>query len=250
MATSTSQRTSPARLLNVVLAAIIGASVVGFAVGTRQATVSHLAFRASDTTESGETVNPSQPYRELRRRRYGPSSEITSDLGRLRQGIPSPTDRVVRTEGQRDAALALRASRRAYDGAPPVIPHPTQQKSASACLACHLQGIRLEGRIAPVISHPQLTSCTQCHVTAVDDPRRAAVQTGNRFAGLPAPGPGTRAWRGAPPTIPHPIWMRQSCSSCHGVNGLDGIRTSHPERKSCVQCHASATDEVPRPPVP
>ena len=34
------------------------------------------------------------------------------------------------------AALQARASRRAYDGAPPTVPHPIMQDSSAACLAC------------------------------------------------------------------------------------------------------------------
>jgi len=32
--------------------------------------------------------------------------------------------------------------------------------------------------------------------------------------------------------------MRQDCTSCHGVTGLPGLRTPHPERFNCQQCHA------------
>jgi nitrate reductase (cytochrome), electron transfer subunit len=47
-----------------------------------------------------------------------------------------------------------------------------------------------------------------------------------------------RAFDGAPPTIPHSTLMRTDCLSCHGPQGLYGLRTPHPERQSCLQCHA------------
>jgi hypothetical protein len=47
-----------------------------------------------------------------------------------------------------------------------------------------------------------------------------------------------RDYDGAPPTIPHPTLMRGECASCHGVFGADGIKTTHPWRQSCTQCHA------------
>jgi cytochrome c-type protein NapB len=32
--------------------------------------------------------------------------------------------------------------------------------------------------------------------------------------------------------------MRSDCMSCHGYEGRLGIRTTHPWRNSCQQCHA------------
>ncbi|HRC56557.1 MAG TPA: hypothetical protein PKU97_11575, partial [Kofleriaceae bacterium] len=67
------------------------------------------------------------------------------------------------------------------------------------------------------------------------------------FVGLPAPGRGERAWPGAPPTIPHTTWMRERCDSCHGVWGASGLRSTHPWRQSCTQCHAPAAALDQRP---
>jgi nitrate reductase (cytochrome), electron transfer subunit len=49
---------------------------------------------------------------------------------------------------------------------------------------------------------------------------------------------GERAGPGAPPTVPHATTMRERCSSCHGVAGALGMRSTHPWRESCTQCHA------------
>jgi cytochrome c-type protein NapB len=73
------------------------------------------------------------------------------------------------------------------------------------------------------------------------DPR--AVE--NDFDGLDAPGAGPRASIVAPPQLPHRVFMRENCDSCHGVNGRDPIRSSHPWRESCSQCHASSSDSFP-----
>jgi cytochrome c-type protein NapB len=59
----------------------------------------------------------------------------------------------------------------------------------------------------------------------------------NAFVGSVSPSKGSRAWPQAPPTIPHPTFMRNDCMSCHGPNGLFGLRTPHPDRQSCFQCH-------------
>jgi cytochrome c-type protein NapB len=65
---------------------------------------------------------------------------------------------------------------------------------------------------------------------------------GNSFVGLNPPLKGTRAWPLAPPTIPHSTLMRSDCLSCHGPQGLYGLRTPHPERQSCVQCHVPGAE--------
>jgi cytochrome c-type protein NapB len=49
---------------------------------------------------------------------------------------------------------------------------------------------------------------------------------------------GVRAYTGAPPEIPHSTWMRETCLACHGGTGAEGLRTRHPQRQSCTQCHA------------
>lgn len=143
------------------------------------------------------------------------------------------------------AALSARASRRAYDGAPPTVPHPIAQDSSAACLACHGEGLQVKDRFASKISHPNYGgSCTQCHVSsrgafsAADAALFSVVLTENSFQGTEAPPNGPRAWAGAPPTVPHRTLMRSDCMSCHGPKGLFALRTPHPERQSCTQCHA------------
>ena len=43
---------------------------------------------------------------------------------------------------------------------------------------------------------------------------------------------------GSPPVIPHKLFMRENCLSCHaGPSAPKEIRMSHPERVNCRQCH-------------
>ncbi len=159
----------------------------------------------------------------------------------------------------RGLAIAQRVQRRAYSGAPPVVPHAIDQQSAASCLVCHGQGLAVGMVIAPRMSHQSYNNCTQCHVESVNrslPPTAGLRVAGNRFQGLSSPGPGERAWPGAPPTIPHTTWMRENCNSCHGELASAGLRTSHPWRGSCLQCHgpSAAFDQrwgvfAERPPV-
>jgi cytochrome c-type protein NapB len=129
-----------------------------------------------------------------------------------------------------------------YDGAPPVIPHPP---FGSACASCHnLEGVEVEGvGFAPPSPHAgtpglsALSRCQQCHVFASDVPDFDET----RFVGLRQDlGRGVRDYPGAPPTIPHGVFMREHCVACHaGPAAREEIRTSHPERARCRQCHVA-----------
>lgn len=74
-----------------------------------------------------------------------------------------------------------------------------------------------------------------------------ATFAANLFDGLDSPDHGARAWSIAPPQIPHRTLMRERCESCHGVGGRDAMRSTHPDRQSCTQCHApnAALDQQP-----
>jgi nitrate reductase (cytochrome), electron transfer subunit len=145
----------------------------------------------------------------------------------------------------REAANARRAQRRAFDGAPPVVPHAINQQNAASCLVCHGEGMKVGPVVAPKMSHQAYANCTQCHVESVN--RALPPTTGPRaaatlFKGSAAPGPGERAWPGAPPTIPHTTWMRENCISCHGTLADKGLMTSHPWRSNCLQCHGLSAE--------
>lgn len=151
----------------------------------------------------------------------------------------------VATEAERRAAVERRASLRAYDGAPPVIPHGIDTLGSASCLSCHGEGgnLVIGGTRPAEISHPWVTNCTSCHVPEdglrqITEPAAERLTIENAFLGKRSAGPGPRAYGTAPPTTPHPVWMRQNCMACHGAGREQAIRTSHPERQNCLQCHA------------
>lgn len=230
----------------LMLVAVLGLAFVGFFVGVRQSKPGEGPARPSRPPSGPVTgVADAVHYTGLRTVDLGPNRDFLSDLATVAarpEGVPptSPPDLA-----EKRASLADRARTRAYNGAPPVIPHPVDARDASSCLACHGDGLVVGGLVAPKIPHDPFTSCTQCHVETVSSvPGEAAageVLVENRFAGKPAPLEGARAWPGAPPVIPHSTWMRRDCASCHGSLGKPGMRCSHPERSVCVQCHAQTS---------
>lgn len=151
------------------------------------------------------------------------------------------------TPEQKAFALALREQNRAFNGAPPTIPHAIEQMSAESCMACHGEGFKSESLRISKMSHQFLANCTQCHVENNPSHMTATLFRENNFVGLPAPKGGPRAFNGAPPMIPHSTWMRVNCMSCHGFASEQGIRTTHPWRQNCQQCHApsSKLDQAP-----
>lgn len=149
---------------------------------------------------------------------------------------------VIIAADQKAMALDRRQQNRAFNGSPPTVPHPIDELSAASCLACHAEGIQLATLRIPKMSHQILTNCTQCHIENSNWPATDSLSGNNSFVGLPAPTGGPRAFDIAPPMIPHSTWMRVDCMSCHGFTGLQGIRTTHPWRQDCQQCHAPAVD--------
>lgn len=138
----------------------------------------------------------------------------------------------------------VRAERRLYDGAPPVVPH---QDFGSTCAACHDErGMSVSGLgFAPASPHDGTSMagatqrCRQCHAFVLADD----VFVGSTFEGLRQDlRPGGRLAANAPPTIPHLVLMRENCTACHsGPGARVEIVTSHPERERCRQCHVPVT---------
>lgn len=142
---------------------------------------------------------------------------------------------------------ATREDRRLFDGAPPVIPHAD---FGPRCTACHTErGMEVPdvGYAVPMPHDRTLgmspkSRCTQCHafktsddvfVATVFEPLRQAHRRRERLNAL------------APPTIPHPLLMRESCLACHdGPAAREEIRCSHPERTRCTQCHVPRRDQT------
>lgn len=156
-------------------------------------------------------------------------------------GAGAPSGAVARSTGARSAG-------RAYDGAPPTIPHVA---AVGSCVTCHdADGTAIDGvGVAPASPHGSTGAegtfrrCAQCHVPATTVPLLVA----SGFTGL-AQGPwkGSRATPGAPPTIPHTLQLREACLTCHAGPGARAeIRTTHPERVRCRQCHVPDVSPLP-----
>jgi cytochrome c-type protein NapB len=143
----------------------------------------------------------------------------------------------------RASSIEQRAALRAYEGAPPVIPHATADLNIQTCRACHAQGLKAGDKVAKMVSHTYMANCTQCHVEAAGTFLGTDPGPANSFVGLRSSGyGGTRAWAGAPPVMPHAVFMRTNCVSCHGEHGYNGWRPDHLSRTNCVQCHAPAAE--------
>ncbi|MBB6461933.1 cytochrome c3 family protein [Flammeovirga kamogawensis] len=129
--------------------------------------------------------------------------------------------------------------RRAYEGAPPQIPHPLLSKKGigdKSCLQCHENGgyVASFKAYAPATPHPELISCRQCHVPITT---KKLFKKTNWKRSQPTH-VDNRALVTSPPTIPHGLQNRTDCLSCHaGSGGLVDIRATHTERANCMQCH-------------
>lgn len=233
------------RWFAALLAVTTGVALFGFLTGIREPARTDRLRPAEPVPSAG--VPEAVAYAELPTAKLGPNRNRHTSLAELTFDRPGVFDPVVRTEEMKLTALADRARNRAYDGAPPTIPHPVEARSAAACLACHGEGLKVGDRVASKMSHAHFSNCTQCHVeqSPAGSPFRTDV-TETGFVGVFRAGPGDRASPGSPPTIPHHTWMRENCASCHGLVTRPGTRTTHPWLTNCTQCHApsAALDRV------
>jgi nitrate reductase (cytochrome), electron transfer subunit len=254
---SHSPNAATSRGTQLALVGVIVLAFVGFIVGIQQE--SWLALRTpplqlrsvpwpeARVDEDLADAIPATNYVDFDRRQFGPNRDWQSTLAglpTLSQLLPAThpdesTEDAGAQDSWREVSLVERAERRAFEGAPPVVPHPIDQMGASSCLACHAEGRVIgKGVVAPMMSHGLLLNCTQCHVEGQSVEWESEVPWENEFDGFRGVGRGSRAWEGAPPTVPHSIVMRENCLSCHGPGGPNPLRTSHPLRVSCLQCHA------------
>jgi cytochrome c-type protein NapB len=164
---------------------------------------------------------------------------------------------------------------RAFPGAPPRIPHglTTEEFQTQSCNVCHQRGgwVARFATYAPVSPHSDYVACLQCHAPRdelVGRPLRDA-DTGevctqchvNPDAASPSfvaldwqapvwPATDVQALEGSPHVIPHTVESRGNCLSCHsGPGAVVELRTDHPERVNCRQCHVPAPGApIPWPP--
>ncbi|GIX00267.1 MAG: hypothetical protein KatS3mg111_3599 [Pirellulaceae bacterium] len=244
------------RLSNVIAAAAIALAVVGYFIGItdgvpRPTRAGFPVDHHSPVVEAQENAIPSLHYREIPEKYV----RFTQQWRLQPQPLSRPELPPYGTELHPDpqaklASLRRRSQTRAFNGAPPVIPHAIENTTDAACYACHSQGMQLEGLRASIMSHAFLPNCTQCHVPPPPEfvsPEDYSPPD-NAFVGMQAPVAGPRAYPGAPPTIPHATSMRENCLACHGPNmGWPGMETTHPWRMNCTQCHAPSAvlDQMP-----
>jgi len=245
----------PRRSAALLLTGVIGIAMVGYLRGINEdmqhyigpATAPPGPVPTAAVADSSAAML-SATYSEMRRMETGPTSKWEPKLEwhpaeyDYRRCITchDPHSAAVQPNGEdKLRSLATRATRRAFNGAPPVIPHAVERTDDAACYACHGQGVRVGQRVANRMSHGLLINCLQCH--AAPPPTVFAhleVAVANTFMGLPAPTSGARAFPGAPPVIPHSTWMREQCLSCHGGEaGWPGLEVPHRWRTDCRQCH-------------
>lgn len=143
--------------------------------------------------------------------------------------------------GQGSRTLKGFYERRAYAGAPPMIPHRLMNPQAwggASCLGCHRDGGYASEfkAMTPVTPHPELAACVQCHLPQQE---AAGLFRGTTFTRLEGPEVNGSALPGSPPPIPHDLQMRSNCLACHaGPAAVAELRIDHPERVNCRQCHA------------
>jgi nitrate reductase (cytochrome), electron transfer subunit len=237
------------KLALIALVVALTASVSGYFMGLRQTSRFDITqHQLPALTLDEETVDrppPAPTYTTLRERAHHRNAGWRTSLSML-PPAPEPQDTVPLTTEEREYLHARRGTRRAYDGAPPVVPHPIDQTSAASCLACHGQPTVIGGVSVAQISHPPYQNCLQCHAAGTGPgpgwthPSRSPALTlaANDFVGTSPPQLSRRAFDDAPPVIPHPVWMRENCMSCHGAGGSSAVKPDHGGRQNCLQCHA------------
>ena len=137
-----------------------------------------------------------------------------------------------------------RAALRAFYTAPPVIPHIVQHQGNAQCAYCHQEVRHIGNRVSVQSPHSHFQNCQQCHVGInLLNANEAEPTVESTWQGAQEPRKGDRATVTSPPTIPHRIFLRENCNSCHATDTPnETMRGPHPERSSCRQCHVADLD--------
>jgi nitrate reductase cytochrome c-type subunit len=224
---------------------------------------------------ASDDVAAASRHSELVPSETGPPVAAEWQVFRTRPGMLALEPVIRRRGNAHPRTLATWRVLRSWPGAPPRIPHglTLEEYRDTRCATCHERGGYSPrfGSYAPVTPHPERAACLQCHTPdaalvgvswpgsgANDGCRQCHAGIPERFVerGLdwtPAAWPrvGDRDEHGLP-TIPHEVDTRGNCLACHmGAAAVAEIRTTHPERANCRQCHVVAdpgVEDYVRPP--
>jgi cytochrome c-type protein NapB len=248
---------SLALLLRLFLVASAIAAIAALTVAVRRAAAHRAA--APETTAVPILAPADEPI--------AAEAQVFRTSARVLAIAPTPGPR----RSAHPRTLATYRNLRAYPGAPPRVPHgltPSEFRTGG-CNTCHERGgysQRFEAYV-PVTPHPEMGACLQCHVGNAQlmaiplpntDPSARCRQCHT------APGGGARwtdstlnwktmAWPDVrpitrdsePPPIPHSLAMRANCLACHSApSAVEELRTPHPERANCRQCHLTVDDDT------
>jgi cytochrome c-type protein NapB len=246
-------RTTGMRLFLLASAVV---AIVAFVVAARRFAIPGEAAPAPTSARAGVLTMPDEPI------------PAEADVFRTSRAVLAiPPDSGARRPAHPRTLETFRALR-AFPGAPPRIPHGLTPKEFQTgdCNTCHQRGGYSQrfGAYVPITPHPDMGACLQCHVgdaalmaiplPSTDPSARCrqchAAGTTPKLtepAGwMPSSWPATTATAlgDPPPPIPHTLQLRGNCLACHAAPaGVEEIRTRHPERSNCRQCHL-AVDPV------
>ncbi|MBT3234703.1 MAG: cytochrome C [Bdellovibrionales bacterium] len=175
-------------------------------------------------------------------------SDIKSEAGMflpLKEKVKKSKKKKVRKGKKR--RLKSYYALRAFHGAPPTIPHSIKNKKGkrSKCLSCHKKDryISKYKSYAPLTPHPEYIDCGQCHVLA--NRKNGIFKKGISWKSYNPPKTNRSVFPGAPMSVPHSFQFREACSKCHvGPTALKEVRTKHPERLNCRQCHINQLEQT------
>lgn len=170
--------------------------------------------------------------------RINESSSIPSEAGMFERSGFAMEYAIMPLDTDYQRSLKTYYDNRAFHGAPPTVPHPIDEGGigAQACLKCHQNGGFVDKFKAytPVTPHPDKSNCVQCHVRV----KSSSFFVPSSWSRNKEPSIGNQALQGSPPTVPHGLQLRENCLSCHaGPSAPKEIRTTHPDRVNCRQCH-------------
>lgn len=197
-----SRRRKPNRTLLIAFI-IVSVAVVGFFTGLQgpmkitaaNSSSSRSRLSGIQSRQPEEGVIPAAHYSEMAA--TSRTNQGRTQLTSLKSTV-APLAEIKITLEDKLMALEQRGRNRAYNGAPPTVPHSIDQQTDASCVACHQNGAVASTIRIPRMSHQFLTNCTQCHVESHSRHLKSELFRENSFAGLPTPVAGPRSYPGAP----------------------------------------------------